>query len=221
MDLSTSGVVSSPWHADRGFVLASLLRPAARPKAWCYDVGLVVAGSLIIAAAAQIAIPLPLVPLTGQTFAVLLVGALLGARLGACTVLAYLLEGFAGLPVFSEGRSGLAMLAGPTGGYLVGFVAAAASVGWLAQRGWDRRPVTTVAAMTLGNLVLYGFGVAWLAFLMGLDRALAVGVYPFVLGEVVKVGLAAAILPQGWRTLSSLAWTRRRTRRADFGGQSR
>jgi biotin transport system substrate-specific component len=218
---NTPGVVSSPWHVDRGLVLASLLRPAAKAKAWCYDVGLVVVGSLVIAAAAQIAIPLPLVPLTGQTFAVLLVGALLGARLGACTLLAYLLEGFAGLPVFSEGRSGLAMLAGPTGGYLVGFVAAAAVVGWLAQRGWDRRPVTTVAAMTLGSLVLYAFGVAWLALLMGVDRALAVGVYPFVLGEVVKVGLAAVLLPQGWRLLSRLAWTRQGTQGSDFGGQNR
>ncbi len=221
MDSNTPGVVSAPWRVDRNLALASLLRPAARTRAWCYDVGLVVAGSLTIAAAAQIAIPLPLVPLTGQTFAVLLVGALLGARLGAFTVLAYLLEGFAGLPVFSAGRSGLAMLAGPTGGYLVGFIAAAASVGWLAQRGWDRRTLTTVAAMTLGNLVLYGFGAAWLTFLIGLDRALAVGVYPFVLGEVIKVGLAAVILPQGWRLLSSLSWTRQGAQRADFGGQSR
>ena len=185
-------------------VYADLLRPTMRRSALLYDAALVLGASLVIALGAQVAIQLPFspVPITGQTMAVLLVGALLGSRRGALAVLAYIAEGLAGLPVFAGGAAGLARLFGPTGGYLVGFVAAAFLVGWLAERGWDRRFGTTLAAMTLGNLVIYAVGVVWLAvFVGGLSRAWSLGVLPFLPGDVIKIILAAVLLPGGWKLL--------------------
>jgi biotin transport system substrate-specific component len=151
-----------------------------------------------------VAIPLPFspVPVTGQTLAVLLVGALLGSRRGSLAVLAYIAQGLAGLPVFAGGALGMARLLGPTGGYLVGFVAAAFLVGLLAERGWDRRVLTTAAAMMLGNLVIYAIGALWLApFVGGPEQALATGVLPFIPGDLVKIAAAALLLPAGWKLL--------------------
>jgi biotin transport system substrate-specific component len=185
-------------------VYADLLRPTMRRSALLYDAALVLGASLVIALSAQVAIQLPFspVPITGQTMAVLLVGALLGSRRGALAVLAYMAEGLAGLPVFAGGAAGLARLFGPTGGYLVGFVAAAFLVGWLAERGWDRRFGTTLAAMTLGNLVIYGVGAVWLAvFVGGLSRGWSLGVVPFLPGDAIKIVLAAVLLPGGWKLL--------------------
>ena len=185
-------------------VYADLLRPTMRRSALLYDAALVLGASLVIALSAQVAIQLPFspVPITGQTMAVLLVGALLGSRRGALAVLAYIAEGLAGLPVFAGGAAGLARLFGPTGGYLVGFVAAAFLVGWLAERGWDRRFGTTLAAMTLGNLVIYGVGAVWLAvFVGGVSRAWSLGVVPFLPGDAIKIVLAAVLLPGGWKLL--------------------
>jgi biotin transport system substrate-specific component len=181
--------------------IAGVFRPVAMGRARFYDLALVIGGSLLIGIAAQVTIPLPLVPVTGQTFTVLLLGASLGVRLGVWTVLVYIMEGVLGLPVFSQGRSGLATLFGPTGGYLVGFLAAIAVAGLLAQRGWDRRVHTTIAAMILGNAVLYGFGLGWLTFLMGMDNAFAIGLYPFIVGDLIKAVIAAMVLPLGWRFL--------------------
>lgn len=185
-------------------VYADLLRPTMRRSALLYDAALVLGASLVIALSAQVAIQLPFspVPITGQTMAVLLVGALLGSRRGALAVLAYIAEGLAGLPVFAGGAAGLTRLFGPTGGYLVGFVAAAFLVGWLAERGWDRRFGTTLAAMTLGNLVIYGVGAVWLAvFVGGVSRAWSLGVVPFLPGDAIKIVLAAVLLPGGWKLL--------------------
>jgi biotin transport system substrate-specific component len=193
-------------------VYADILRPTVRRSAWLYDAALVLAGSLLIALSAQVAIFLPFspVPVTGQTLAVLLVGALLGSRRGSLAVLTYVLQGLAGLPVFAGGAFGLARLLGPTGGYLVGFVAAAFLVGLLAERGWDRRVSTTAAAMTLGNLVIYATGALWLAaFVGGLDQALAMGVAPFIPGDLLKIGAAALLLPAGWKLLG---WSGHRSR---------
>lgn len=185
-------------------VYADILRPTVRRSALLYDIGLVLAGSLFIALSAQIAISLPFspVPITGQTLAVLLVGALLGSRRGSLAVLAYIAEGLAGLPVFAGGAAGPARLLGPTGGYLVGFVVAAYLVGALAERGWDRRVATTAAAMVLGNLVIYAVGVLWLApFVGGLSKAVTLGAVPFIPGDVLKIGAAALLLPGGWKLL--------------------
>lgn len=165
------------------------------------QLGLVVAFSALNALAAQVSFPLPFtpVPLTGQTFAVLLTGALLGSRLGALTLLAYLAEGLVGLPVFAGGKAGPAALLGPTGGYLVGFVASAYVVGWLAERGWDRRPGTTALAMAIGNVVIYAAGASWLAQFVGLPQAFQLGILPFLPGDLIKLLLATALLPTGWR----------------------
>lgn len=182
-----------------------------------YELALIVAGSLLIAATAQIAIPLGFspVPITGQTFGILLIGALYGARRGALTVIAYLAEGAAGLPVFAAFGAGATHLLGPTGGYLVGFVPAAFLVGVLAQRGWDRWFLTTVAAMVAGNLVIFIVGATWLTAFIDADLAITLGVVPFLPGAVVKIVLAALLLPAGWRLLAGRVLTRARDRQRD------
>ncbi len=186
--------------------LTALGRPSAGAARRFYDAFLVVAGAQVVALLAQIAFPLPFspVPITGQTFGVVLIGALLGSRLGAAALAVYILEGLAGLPVFAAGRSGLATLAGPTGGYLFGFVAAAWVTGWLAEHGWDRRFVSSLAAMALGTAVIFLVGLAWLAPFVGMAQLLPLGFYPFVPGANVKLVLAAALLPSGWKALEKL-----------------
>ena len=131
--------------------VVGLLRPCEKKWAALYDILVVVGGSLLIALCAQLAIGWP-IPVTGQTFAVLMIGALLGARRASLSVLIYIMEGAAGLPVFAQGRGGFMVLSGPTGGYLVGFVFAVYIVGLLAERGWDRRIGTTILAMVFSNL---------------------------------------------------------------------
>lgn len=167
-------------------------------------IGLVVGFSLLTGLSAQVSIPLPFtpVPVTGQTFAVLLTGALLGSQAGAAAMVAYLLEGIAGLPVFAGGTAGIGKLLGPTGGYLIGCPIAAYVAGYLAERGWDRRLWSSVLAMLLGNAVIYVVGVPWLSlFLPAGQSALALGLYPFVPGDLYKVVLAAVLLPTGWAAL--------------------
>ncbi|MCW5874733.1 MAG: biotin transporter BioY [Anaerolineales bacterium] len=167
---------------------------------------LILFGALFIAALAQVRIPLQPVPITGQTLAVLLVGMALGARRGPLAVLAYLGMGAAGLPFFTGAQSGLTYMAGATGGYLVGFIFAAWLVGWLAERGWDRSLGKTLAAMALGNLVIYAFGVSWLAVLVGgfagPSGSIALGMMPFLLGDAIKALVAALLLPTAWMMLN-------------------
>ena len=181
-----------------------VLRPSNERCAGLYNAVLIIGGSLFIGLCAQVAVVVPFspVPVTGQTFAVLMAGALLGRRRGALCVLAYIIEGAAGLGVFAMGRAGVGVLFGPTGGYLVGFVAGAYIVGLLAERGWDRRVGTTVLAMVLGNLALYAFGLLWLGCLIGVSGVLAVGLYPFLIGDALKIVLAAILLPAGWKLLA-------------------
>jgi biotin transport system substrate-specific component len=168
------------------------------------SVALVVAFSLFIALSAQVVIPLPFtpVPLTLQTFAVLLTGALLGSRLGAAAVVAYLVEGALGLPFFRGGSGGWLYLAvSPTAGYLLAFPLAAFLTGWLAERGWDRKFLTAAAAIGLGSLVIL-FG-GWLGLLRfySAEQAFALGVAPFIIGDILKIALAASALPSGWALL--------------------
>ncbi|HUQ34086.1 MAG TPA: biotin transporter BioY [Pyrinomonadaceae bacterium] len=168
------------------------------------SVALVVAFSLLTALAAQIAIPTPWsdVPITGQTFAVLLTGALLGSRLGALAMIAYLIEGASGLPFFAAGGAGLARLTvSPWAGYLWAYPLAAFLTGWLAERGWDRRYLKAAAAMGLGSLVILLGGMIWRLGFMSFDQALMSGVVPFLPGDAVKIALAAAVLPSGWALL--------------------
>lgn len=163
---------------------------------------LAIAGTALMAVSAKVQVPMWPVPMTMQTFAVLVIAMSFGLRLGAATLLLYLAEGAVGLPVFASG-AGLAYLVGPTGGYLVGFFVAAALVGWLAEKGWDRNVVQTVIAMALGTLVIFGLGVTWLAIFLGdADKAIASGLTPFLVGAAVKIALAAAVLPIAWHLLS-------------------
>lgn len=163
---------------------------------------LAIAGSALMAIAAKIQVPMWPVPMTMQTFAVLVIAMSYGLRLGGATLLLYLAEGAAGLPVFASG-GGLAYFGGPTAGYLAGFLVAAILVGWLAQKGWDRDVVRTLIAMALGTVVIFVLGVAWLAIFLGdADKAIASGLTPFLLGAAVKIALAAAVLPIAWRLLS-------------------
>ncbi|HWS86372.1 MAG TPA: biotin transporter BioY [Pyrinomonadaceae bacterium] len=185
----------------------TLVGAVAAPVGWLKSAALVAAFSLFVALAAQVVIPLPWtpVPLTGQTFAVLLTGALLGPRLGGLAMLAYLLEGAAGLPFFRGGAGGVGHLAGPTAGYLLAFPAAAYVTGALAERGWDRRFLSAAAAMALGSLVILACGWAWLALMLRTPaEAFRLGVAPFLPGDVVKIALAAAALPAGWSLLRRL-----------------
>lgn len=174
----------------------------AAPLGWTRSVALVVGFSLLTALAAQVVIPLPWtpVPVTGQTFAVLLTGALLGSRLGAAAILLYLFEGALGLPFFKGGASGAHYLfLSPTAGYLFAFPVAAFVTGYLAERGWDRRVLTAAAAMFAGSLVILAGGWAWLAlFFRTAEEAFRLGVAPFLLGDVIKIALASAALPLGW-----------------------
>jgi biotin transport system substrate-specific component len=168
------------------------------------DVLLVVGFSMLVAFSAQVAIPLPFtpVPVTGQTFAVLLTGALLGAVRGFLALALYLAEGAAGLPVFAQAHGGAGvLLAAPTAGYLFAFPFAAGLVGWLAERGWDRRFALAALAMLAGNAVIYLFGVLWLARFVGAGNTIAQGMLPFLAGDALKLLLAAVLLPAAWRRL--------------------
>jgi biotin transport system substrate-specific component len=163
----------------------------------------IVAGVALISLAAQVAIHLPItpVPITGQTFAVLLVGAGLGLGRGAAASALYVLLPLAGLPLYADGAHGWHVISGATGGYLVAFPIAAALVGWLAERGWDRSVGSAIGAMLTGNVVIYCIGVPWLAISLGtsVSKALEFGLYPFVAGDLIKVYAASLGLPLAWR----------------------
>jgi biotin transport system substrate-specific component len=186
-------------------VARTLLVPDLRwsPSRALTDLALVVGASVLTALAARVEIPLGFtpVPITGQTFAVLLTGALLGWSRGAAAMALYLLEGAVGLPVFAGGASGVPRLLGPTGGYLWSYPLAAALTGWLAERGADRRFWSTVLAMLAGSAVIFALGVTWLATFVG-KAALAKGLLPFIPGDILKAGLAAALLPPARRHLT-------------------
>jgi biotin transport system substrate-specific component len=188
---------------------AATLRLAIFPRSGLLvDVLLVVGGAGLVALCAQIEIPLGFtpVPISGQTFAVLLVGASLGPLLGASSLLLYFCVGLIGAPVYSGGGGGWEIVHGATGGYLVGFIAAAVLTGWLAQRRWDRHFNSAVAAMLSGSVVIYLFGLPWLAKEIGtgLEGTLEAGLYPFVIGDLIKLYLAGMLLPGAWKLVKRL-----------------
>jgi biotin transport system substrate-specific component len=162
---------------------------------------LALAGSALLAVSAKIQVPLPPVPMTMQTLVVLLIGATYGWRLGGATVLLYIAEGLLGLPFFATTPPAVASpayLLGPTGGYLIGYLAAAVVMGFLAERGWDRSLLRVLVMMTIGHLIIFAFGLAWLAHLFGPAKAWAVGAAPFVAGTLLKTALAAALMNAAW-----------------------
>jgi len=185
---------------------AEILRPAAGNKARLFDIACIAGGSAIIALSALISIRLPFspVPVTAQTMAVLLMGAMMGKTRAVASVLLYLAQGIAGLPVFAGGMFGAAYLLGPTGGYLIGFLPAVIITGHLAERGWDRKVSSAFMAMLAGNIAIYAVGLPWLAAYVGANRVFALGLAPFLPGDIIKLVLAASILPAGWKGLRAL-----------------
>jgi biotin transport system substrate-specific component len=189
--------------AERGITLADFLIPirvAERMSTRVRHVVLIVAGALFVALTAQVVIPTVPVPFTGQTFGVLIVGAALGFRRGALALLLYLALGAIGLPVYAEGDSGTSQLIGATGGYLIGFVVAAAVVGRLAELGWDRHIGGSLAAMAIGTAIIYALGVPWLKAVTGItwEAAVAGGMTKFLIWDAAKLAIAAGIFPVAW-----------------------
>jgi len=171
-----------------------------RTTEWIRSLFLIVLGSLLLAALAQIEIPLQPVPITGQTFGVLLIGAVLGSKRGAATIILYLTEGALGLHFFAGGASGMGILTGATAGYLIGFIVAAYAIGWLAERGLERSVRTSVIPFLVGTVIIYIFGVAWLSTVVGgLGKAIQLGMLPFLIGDAIKLILASLALPTAWK----------------------
>jgi len=170
------------------------------------DVVLVLSFGLLTALAAQISFWIGPVPITGQTFVVLISGILLGSVRGALSQIFYLSVGLTGFPFwFAAGGSlGIARLVGPTGGYLIGFVAAAFLVGRLAEKGWDRNIKTTISAMILGSMVIYVFGLVRLANFIPTQNLFQAGLFPFILGDLLKIFLVGLFLPKGWRLIKKI-----------------
>jgi biotin transport system substrate-specific component len=196
----SSSAVSLPLHQRRPLVLADLV-----PGAHVRNVALVVGGAALTGILAQVAIPVAgsPVPVTGQTFAALTVGAALGWQRGAAALALYMVAGMAGMPWFADGGSGFGA---PSLGYVIGFVIAAGMVGALASRGMDRSPGRTIATMVLGNAVVYAVGLPFLAWSLGLDLAGAfeIGMKNYLLGDALKILLAAGCLPVAWRLMDRL-----------------
>jgi biotin transport system substrate-specific component len=200
--------MTSSLPAQNASPFPTLIDTATRRGGLGYSALLVVGGAALVAICAQISLPLQPVPLTLQTLAVLLVGAALGARRGAASLLTYLAAGAAGLPVFAGGGHFLTSAKSgglsPTFGYLIGFILAAGLVGWLCERfGADRTPWGTALAMLAGNIVIYAAGLPVLAVLFGLkgQALLSAGLTPFLIGDALKLALAAALLPGAWALL--------------------
>ncbi len=184
--------------------LADTLWPAKTSNVVLRNIVLAVAGSLLLWVSAKVQIPFYPVPMTMQTMVVLGLGAAFGWRLALATLLLYMVEGAAGLPVFAGTPVkgiGLAYMTGTTGGYLIGFVAATGLVGWLAEKGADKNAFKMFGAMLLGSAVIYLCGATWLSTFIGTEKAIQFGVLPFIYGDILKAALAAALFPAVWSLL--------------------
>lgn len=177
--------------------ITAALWPAAGSRDLVRDALLVVAGSLLMTLAAKVQVPFWPVPMSMQTAAVMLIGAAYGGRLAALSIGFYLLQGALGLPVFAGG-GGLAYLAGPTGGYLVGFLVAGTVLGYLVERGAARSVLDLMFCLMVAEAILFGLGIAWLANLVGFEKAIAAGLVPFLPGEVLKIALSIALIRGFW-----------------------
>ena len=179
----------------------SVYRTLIRPASLWLEIPMLLGFNLVLVATSYLVINLPFspVPITGQTFGVLLIAMALGRVRGMAVVLAYILEGAMGLPVFAGGRAGLPVLLGPTGGYLIGFVAAAWVIGSLADRGWDRKYFSSLAAMMIGTGIIFTCGLAQLSQFVPADGLMVTGLYPFLPGAAIKIALASVLLPSVWK----------------------
>ena len=191
--------------AEHGLTIADFLVPISvgeRVHAKVRDAALVIAGALLIYLTSKLVIPVPgsPVPITGQTFGVLLVGGALGLRRGLIAVALYVLLGVVGLPFFAEGKGGLTVMSGTNGGYLIGFIIAGAVVGRLAELGWDRRIGGAIGAMLVGSVIIYAIALPWLKYVTGwtVEETVAKGLTPFIIGDTLKLILAAALFPVAW-----------------------
>ncbi|HKB28310.1 MAG TPA: biotin transporter BioY [Candidatus Limnocylindrales bacterium] len=190
---------------ERGITIGDFLVPirlSERMTVRARHIALILAGTILIALSAQVVIPVPgsPVPITGQTFGVLLSAGALGFRRGIAATVLYVLVGMVGLPVFAHGSHGVEIVTGATGGYLIGFIAAAAVIGRLAELGWDRNLLGAIGAMLIGSVLIYAFGLPWLAYVVHLDATttLQEGLYPYIPGDVAKLALAAVAFPAAW-----------------------
>ncbi|GMU39356.1 MAG: hypothetical protein AMXMBFR23_02220 [Chloroflexota bacterium] len=183
------------WERER-----PLVNPMANARPVLASIATVVIASVFISLTAQPEVRVGPVPFSLQTLSVLLVGAALGSRLGFAAVSLYVMQGLAGLPVFSGGNGGWTYFAAaPSAGYIVGFAFAAFAVGWLAEHGWSRHVLTVAAAMVIGNIVIYVFGVVRLSDFVGWDGVWEFGVRPFLAGDAIKIAIAAGLLPAAWK----------------------
>jgi biotin transport system substrate-specific component len=203
--ISASARLSRLPAEERGLTIGDFLVPirvGERMGSRLRHIALIAIGAALIFASSRVSIPVPgsPVPITGQTFGVLLVGGALGFRRGLASVALYVLIGLIGLPFFAEGKGGVQVLQGVRGGYIVGFIVAGALVGRLAELGWDRRILGALGAMAIGNVVIYLFGVPWLMFVAHLDvpTGIAQGLTPFLIGDTIKLILAALAFPAAW-----------------------
>lgn len=202
--------------ARRPVLVDLIARPSDRARAFALDAALVVAGAAVVALLAQVEVPLWPVPITGQTLAVVVVGATLGARRGAAALLTYLVAGLAGLPVFAGFTGTIAAVAKPSFGFIIGFVFAAFVAGWFAERAWDRKPLLAFAGFVLASAIPFVFGIPYMAFILnvvgggsfGLGEILAFGLWPFIVGGLIKAALAALIIPAAWAGVRRLDRTK-------------
>ena len=173
-----------------------LTKQLIKSKSLTMNLIIALSGSLLLALLARLSIPIPFspVPITGQTFGILFLGTVLGSRLGILSVIAYILEGLVGLPVFAGGTAGFLYLFGPTGGYLIGFIPAIYLVGYLSEKRWTNNFTTTFLTMIFGTTIIFLFGVSWLAVTAGFETALSIGLYPYLPGAAVKIILATVIV---------------------------
>lgn len=184
--------------------LVSLALPEKGATRLATQLLLAIAGTLVLTLAAKTKVLLGPVDISMQTLAVFLIAAAFGMRLGVATLLLYMAEGAMGFPVFQstpEKGIGIAYMLGSTGGYLAGFVVMAAIVGWAADRGWDRHPIKLFNAMLVAEIVMMAMGFAWLALLIGAEKSWQFGVVPFIIGDLIKVALAASLVPAAWSLL--------------------
>jgi biotin transport system substrate-specific component len=202
-----SSIAAHPAAPSRRRVLADVIaRPSSRARALAVDAALVLAGVAVVALLAQVEIPLWPVPITGQTLGVIIVGASLGAWRGAAALTTYMVLGLAGLPIFAGLTGSLVAIAKPSFGFVIGFIFSAFVAGWFAERAWDRRPALAFVGFAAASVVPFVFGIPYLAFVLnvglGLEltfwQILEAGLFPFIIGGLVKAGIAALIIPGAW-----------------------
>jgi biotin transport system substrate-specific component len=198
MKQQTQNIVSSELN------LINVLMPSMK-NSWTQKLVLILIGTLLITLSAKIQVPFYPVPMTMQTFVILMIGMTFGWKMGGLTVCFYMIEGALGLPVFAgtpDKGLGIAYMSGPTGGYLVGFVVATCTVGYLGERGLNRNFLTTFVSISVGTVLILLCGYTWLSSLIGFEKAFIYGVLPFMWSELFKIALATAVLPVCWRYLN-------------------